>query len=374
MVSIARSSLLFEWRRYATAVLAVTFAGLLVVIQLALLLGLFGSVSMSIDKSSGALWIGFKDTQSVDLGRPIRPASDAAAWAHPGVERVERYTSVYGDLRRPDGVAVSVLINAIDTAQQGLAFSKQLTPAERELLREPQAILIDVADLGKLNAAIGTVVEINGKRARVVGTVEGLRAVGGVNVLSSFATARSLDPNSSEQVSFYLASLKPGYSAKQVAHEISEKGSLARYSVWVAEDFSLQSQTYWLLESGAGIGSGFASLLALIVGVVITSQTLSGAILASIKEFAALRALGISSGSLRAVVIEQSLWVGVVGLAVTGLLTLLIGWLADHWQIAMAFPWWMLASVAIVMMLIAVLSGLLSLRPLMSAEPASLLR
>lgn len=374
MVSIARSSLLFEWRRYTTAVLAVTFAGLLVVIQLALLLGLFGSVSMAIDKSSAALWIGFRNTQSVDLGRPIRPASDAAAWAHPGVARVERYVTTYGDLRRPDGVAVSVSINAIDTSPQALAFSQLLTHADRELLREPDAILIDVADLGKLNAKVGTVVEINGKRARVAGTVEGLRAVGGVNVLSSFATARSLDPNTAGQVTFYLLSLKPGYTAAQVAQEIGDKSSAARYSVWVAQDFSLQSQSYWLLESGAGIGSGFASLLALIVGVVITSQTLSGAILASIKEFAAVRALGVSRSSLRATVIEQSVWVGAVGLAVTGVLTGLIAWLANEWQIAMAFPWWMMASVSAVMMLIAMLSGLLSLRPLMSAEPASLLR
>jgi putative ABC transport system permease protein len=374
LVSIARSSLLFEWRRYTTAVLAVTFAGLLVVIQLALLLGLFGSVSMAIDKSSAALWIGFKDTQSVDLGRPIRPASNAAAWTHPGVTRVERYVTAFGDLRRPDGVAVGVSINAIDTSPQALAFSLLLTPSDRALLREPDAILIDVADLGKLNARIGTVVEINGKRARVAGTVEGLRAVGGVNVLASFATARSLDPNTAEQVTFYLLGLKPGYAPEQVKHEIGDKGSFARYSVWIANDFSVRSQSYWLLESGAGIGSGFASLLALIVGVVITSQTLSGAILASIKEFAALRALGVARSSLRAVVIEQSVWVGAVGLAVTGLLTALIGWLADRWQIAMEFPWWMLAGVAAVMMVIAVLSGLLSLRPLMSAEPASLLR
>jgi putative ABC transport system permease protein len=374
MVSIARSSLLFEWRRYTTAVLAVTFAGLLVVIQLALLLGLFGSVSMAIDKSSADLWIGFKDTQSVDLGRPIRPASDAAAWAHPGVARVERYVTAYGDLRRPDGVAVGVSINAIDTSPQALAFSRLLSPAERALLREPQAVLIDVADLGKLDAQVGTVVEINGKRARVAGTVEGLRAVGGVNVLTSFATARSLDPSTAEQVTFYLLGLKPGFASRQVLNEIGDTGSFARYSVWAADELSLRSQSYWLLESGAGIGSGFASLLALIVGVVITSQTLSGAILASIKEFAALRALGVARGSLRAVVVEQSLWVGAIGLAVTAVLTLLIGWLAHQWRIAMAFPWWMLASVAAVMMLIAVLSGLLSLRPLMSAEPASLLR
>lgn len=374
MVSIARASLLFEWRRYTTAVLAVTFAGLLVVIQLALLLGLFGSVSVAIDKSDAALRIGFKDTQSVDLGRPIRPASDAAAWTHTGVERIERYLTAYGDLRRPDGIAVGVLINAIDTSPQALAFAKLLSPAQRALLREPNAIVIDAADLGKLNAQIGTAVEINGKRAWVADTVEGLRAVGGVTVLTSFATARSLDPNTAEQVTFYLLGLKPGHVAAAVADQIGDTSSFARYSVWVSQAFSVQSQAYWLLESGAGIGSGFASLLALIVGIVITSQTLSGAILASIKEFAAMRALGVARSSLRAIVIEQALWVGVIGLAVTGALTLLIGALADHWRIAMAFPWWMLGGVATVMMVIAVLSGLLALRPLMSAEPASLLR
>lgn len=374
MVSIARSSLLFEWRRYTTAVLAVTFAGLLVVIQLALLLGLFSSVSTVIDKSSADLWIGFRNTQSVDLGRPIHPGSDAVAWSHPGVARVELYVSAFGDLRRPDGVAVLVTVNAIDTANQALAYSKLLTSAERAQLREPGAILIDAADMRKLGAQVGTFVEINGRRVRIAGVVEGIRAVGGVNVLASHATTRMLAPESAQQVTFYLVGLRPGRSAEAIATELSDSARFPRYSVWPAREFSIQSQSYWLLESGAGIGSGFASLLALIVGVVITSQTLSGAILASIKEFAALRALGVSRGALRAVVVEQALWVGVVGLAVTSLLTLVIAVLGERWRIAMEFPWWMLAGVGVVMMSIAVLSGLLSLRPLLAAEPASLLR
>ena len=43
---------------------------------------------------------------------------------------------------------------------------------------------------------------------------------------------------------------------------------------------------------------------------------------------AALRALGVSRRSLRAVVIEQSLWVGLAGLTCTALLTVAIAWLA----------------------------------------------
>ena len=374
MVSIARSSLIYDWRRYLAAVLAITFAGLLVVVQLALLLGLFGSVSAVIDKSSADLWIGFRNTQSVDIARSISAPSDASAWTHPGVRRVERYAAAFGDLRRSDGVPVSVYLNAIDATPDGLAYRRLLSPMQRALLREPDAILIDTADARKLGGQIGKVVEINGKRAYIVGLVEGLRSVGGVNVLASYATARSLSPETANQTTFFLVQLRPGFEPDQVAREIADNSALPRYTVWTSQAFSKASQTYWLLESGAGIGSGFASVLALIVGIVITSQTLAAAILASIKEFAALRALGVSRRSLRAVVIEQSLWVGAIGLAIAAALTLLIAWLGDTYRIAMAFPWWMLTTVAVTMMVIAVLSGLVALRPLLNAEPASLLR
>lgn len=373
-VSIARASLIHEWRRYLAAVLAVTFAGLLVVVQLALLFGLFATVSVAVDTSKADLWIGFRNTQSVDLGRTIPAGSDALAWAHPGVERIERYSILFGDLRRADGVPMSVVVNAIDAAPDALAFAQLLSPAERAALRTPGALLIDAADTGKLDAEVGSAMEINGKRVRIAGTVEGLRAIGGVNAIVSYATARALAPDSASETTYYLLTVRRGYDPEQVALELADQRPVARYSVWHAPRFSAESQIYWLLESGAGIGSGFASLLALIVGVVIASQTLSGAILASIKEFAALRALGVSRRSLRAVVAEQALWVGVAGLSVTAVLTAVMAWLGETLRIAMQFPWWMLGGVAVLMLGIAMLSGLLALRPLLAAEPASLLR
>ena len=374
MISIARAGLRHDWRRYLAAVLAVTFSGLLVVVQLALLLGMFATVSVAIDRSGADLWIGARNTPSVDLGRPLPYGADARAWAHGGVDRVERYVSVPGDLRRADGATMTVIINGIDTDPNGLAFSRLLSPEQRELLRQPHAVLIDSADLGKLRVALGGSIEINGRRATIAGAVEGLRAIGGVNAVASFATLRSLAPEAAHQTTFYLVRVKPGTSVARVAEEITDGARVPRYSVWTAEAFSFQSQTYWLLESGAGIGSGFASLLAMLVGLVITSQTLSGAILATIREFAALRALGVSHASLRAVVIEQALWVGIAGLIVTAMLTGAMAWLGHVARVAMSYPWWMLLAAAAALMTIAVVSGLLALRPLLRAEPASLLR
>ena len=115
-------------------------------------------------------------------------------------------------------------------------------------------------------------------------------------------------------------------------------------------------------------------MLALLVGVAITSQTLRGAILAALREYATLRALGVSLPSLRRVVFEQAWWVGIAGLMVTGLLTWAIYVTAKAHYVAIAFPWWATAGASFFTIAVALLSGLLSLQPLYKTEPAELLR
>lgn len=133
-VSLARASLVYDWRRYLAAVLALTFAGLLLVVQMALLLGMFGTVSAVVEQSKGDLWVGFRNTPSVDLGRPLHRFADSGAWRHPDVLRVEPYLTAYGDLRRADGAPLSVLINGFDPRREGLVYARLLTPDQRALL------------------------------------------------------------------------------------------------------------------------------------------------------------------------------------------------------------------------------------------------
>ena len=375
-VSLARSSLIHESRRYLAAVLAVSFAGLLLIVQMALLLGLFGSVSLAIEQSKAALWIGYRNTQSVDLGRDLPPGSDLQAWQHPAVAAVERLHLGFGDWRRDDGVAISATINAIDTRPGALAFGHLLTAEQRRLLDEPDAVLIDRADQAKLGARLGELAEINGKRIRVAGLVDGIRAIGGVNVLASFNTARSIDPGfiTGDETTYYLVALTLGADAGKVAQELNDRHPYKRYSVWRARDFSIQSQLYWLFESGAGTGAGVATVLGLIVGIVITSQTLAASILASVKEFAALRALGVSQWALRKIVLEQAFWIGLLGLVITTILTAAVAWVGMEISIAMKFPWWLLSGSALTILAIALGSGWYALGTLYKADPATLLR
>ncbi|WP_414574353.1 hypothetical protein, partial [Nostoc sp. CCY 9925] len=69
---------------FSPAVVAVAFSGLLVLLQAALILGIFSLSSLYVTKSSADVWIGYPGVQSVDLGRPISEQAELSAWMQPG--------------------------------------------------------------------------------------------------------------------------------------------------------------------------------------------------------------------------------------------------------------------------------------------------
>ena len=147
-----------------------------------------------------------------------------------------------------------------------------------------------------------------------------------------------------------------------------------QYRAWTKPELATANENALMKEQIIGIFLGFSVVLGIFIGVVITWQTLRGAILANIKEFASLRALGVSMGSLRLVVMEISFWVGVAGLGATALLVTGIAQLASAGHVPMAFPASNIISTGVFLLVIAILSGLLSLGILKKSQPADLLR
>eukprot|EP01040_Poterioochromonas_malhamensis_P022063 gene22063-26752_t len=69
-----------------------------------------------------------------------------------------------------------------------------------------------------------------------------------------------------------------------------------RYRAWTKAELSKANDQSIMKEQGIGVILGFSTFMGMIIGLGITSQTLRGAVLANIKEFASLRALGVSMG------------------------------------------------------------------------------
>lgn len=377
MVALARKTLIYEWRRFLPAILAVGFAGLLQLLQAALVLGIFSSASIYVTGSTADLWVGYPGTRSVSLGQPINPDVGMHLRMDPAVARIEPFYWVDGNWRGVHGSGGElVYVTGIDPRPDGLMFSRALPASLRARLVEPDTVIVDRADVGKLGVKVGDTAAINGRRVRVVGVSHGLRALGGVNVVTSIDTARQLttDPASVDHPTYLLVHLHEGSQADAVARRLRGARGFGPYDVWTARQFARRSVLYWLLDTGAGAGVVFMAGIVFLVGAVITSQTLMAAVAGSAREYATLNALGVGLRNLRWVVLEQAFWVGALGLLGATMLGLLLLAGARSQDVPVALT----APITLVCMLLAMslaaVSGLVAMRGLRRADPASLLR
>jgi putative ABC transport system permease protein len=376
MVPLARKTLIYEWRRFLPSALAVAFSGLLLLVQAALVYGIFNTAAVYIKKSGGDLWIGYPGTQSIELGRTIPHEAEIRALMDPDVARVEPFNWIDGDWRGPaDKGGVSVFVSGIDTRPDGMMFADVLSPELRAKLDEPDSVVVDRSDLSKLGLNIGGQAVINGHRVRIVGVGNGLRALGGVNIVTSLPTSRRLDNGSNGgDVAYYLVKLRDPQLAESVRARLQSGDGVRRFEVWTRRAFAHRAVTYWMFETGAGLGVVFLAAVVLMVGAVITSQTLMGAVAGSIREYATLHALGVGFSALRRVVLKQAAWVGAFGLLVGGAATLLVVLVARRRDVPVQLDLTTVAVCGALVMGIALVSGLMAVRALRHADPALLLR
>src|SRR6185295_17526770 len=136
-----------------------------------------------------------------------------------------------------------------------------------------------------------------------------------------------------------------------------------------SEGFSFDSRWHWLTKTKAGIAMGFTALLGLLVGAVVTSQTLYAATAAAQREYATLRAMGIPRWRLKISVLSQSFWVGLGGLIVAAPITLALAQAATMINIQVRLSPIIVIPAGIITMAMALGSGLLALRSLQRTDP-----
>jgi len=375
-MSLARATLLYEWRRFLPGLLSVAFAGVLMLVQLGLLLGMFGTVTVLVDRSGANLWVTSPETESFDQSRDIPANLGALLRLHPEVTRSETMLVHDADWRSGDGTRVAVSLVGLQPAADALACPQPMRDALCARLAEPSTVVVDRGEADKLHAVVGRLAEVNGHRVRVVGLSQGLRSIGNTYVFASAQTARELSEPSAtgeDLTTFVLARTRDG-TPEGARDDLQSLLRRPAYRVWTAREFSMNSQRWWLTESGVGAGFLFSSLLGLIIGTVITSQTLRGVILSTLREYATFRAIGVPAAKLSAVVLEQSLWIGVLGAVLTVIVSILANALAQALYVPLVLTWWAVLTAVLIGLFTAMISGLLALRELYRLEPAELLR
>jgi putative ABC transport system permease protein len=363
----------YERKRFLPGIIAVAFSTVLILFQGGLLVGQFSLTSTPIDQSRADIWVGHPMNLSVDLGRPIPERWVSQVAVQPEVVRVETYIIGMIVVDKRDGRSELCTVVGSSLEDDAMGAVRELTPKLRRRLSEPGAVVADEAELDRLGfSGIGDVAEVLGRRVRLVGVVHGVRSLAAPYLFCSLQTSRLLFTGiESDHTIFILARCRPSTSAPAVTQRLKQHYSM---SAFTSESFSSQTRIHWMMTTKAGVTAVWSAILGLIIGVVITCQTLYAATAASWREYAVLEALGIPTRRIVASVLSQSFWVGTTGLIIAAPVTLTLSDLLGMAGLKLLFPMWLVGPTAGVTVATVVLSGLVALRSLRLAQPAELLR
>jgi putative ABC transport system permease protein len=336
-------------------------------------------MSLPVDKATADVWVGYPGVRSVDLGRPIPERWVVRVAAQPEVERAEPAVLGFSLWTRP-GPTPNSTISEVCTVVGTRLDPNSLAAVEgvrvdRDLLArlsEHGAVAVDQSELSRLGInKVGEDADVFGVRVRVVGLVRGYKSLGGPYIFCSLDTARALLRYQSDEATYLVAKTMDPAHAETVARRL---GGYAQLTAFTADEFSARSRMHWLITTKAGIAIGFTALLGLLVGAVVTSQTLYAATAASQREFATLRAMGIPKWRLKLNVLVQSFWVGLFGIIVAAPFTLLLAEIANSMGTSVRLHPIILMIAVAVTMTMAIGSGLAALRSFQNVDPAHNIR
>lgn len=378
-MSYALTTIWHERQRFLPAVLAVAFSAILIVVQTGIVLGLLSMVSVPLDKSTGHVWAGYPGVRSVDLGRPIPERWAGKVAADPAVEKVEpcvlgfsQWTKISKDPVPATPEVITIVGTRLHPGSIAAIDAIRASPELMAKLAEPGAVAVDDTEMYRLGIrGIGDQADVLGRRVRVVGTVHGYRSLGGPYVFCSVETAKTLLKDPGDGVTYLVAKCGDPADAPAVAARLNRYPQMA---VFTTDEFSRRSRLHWLFTTKAGIAVGFTGLLGLLVGAVVTSQTLYAATAASKREFATMRAMGIPSWRLQATVLAQSFWVGAFGIALAAPASVGLAAAADALGTRVTLHPLVLAAAAVVTLGMAFLAGLAALRSFQGVDPAHNIR
>jgi len=388
-MSLALSTLIYEWRRYMAAVVALAFSGLLVLAFAGMFMGMGKSFTATIDRSGADVLVlapGATRLFGGPSGLPRRMIP--LIYQHPEVEVVDymdlsqgRFQSLAQAQQNANGQGQAggermefVMVTSVVTQAGNPTIPVDYSEELIEALRQPDAVVLDETALPRLGVRLGDQAVYNGHTVRVVGVTRGYaNFMQPMMVMSRDTLRRFGETYNGPRVGPLMVRLRDPSRAEAVAAQLNASAN-GQYRAWTRQDLSKANESSMFEEGIIVVMLGFSVFLGGLIGIAITWQTLRGAILANIKEFASLRALGVGMGSLRRIIVELSFWVGIVGVGASFLLTWLISLLAGVFGLPMAFPLVMCVAVATLLMIIALLSGFLSLGMLKQSQPADLLR
>jgi putative ABC transport system permease protein len=373
MALLAHRNLFYDKARFAVTLAGIVFAIVLVVIQLGLFIGFTVATSAVIDRSGADLWIAAKGVQYFEVAFPLSERKLFLTLGTPGVASADKLIVRFTNWRRPDGAETNVVVVGFnpDTRTGG---PWNLIAGSHEDLKIADTVIVDDfyrEDLGVRE--LGQHVEINNRRARVVGLTQGIRSFTTTPfVFTSFKNALNYTSTAEDETMFVLARAAPGVPLEVVQARLKER--LGDVDVFTRQEFSDRTRHYWLFTTGAGIALLVAAMVGLLVGLVVVAQTIYATTVDHLREFGTLKAIGASNAYVYAVIVQQAVWSAIAGYGLGMAAAFAVIRLSRRAGATILVPWQLTVGMFGLALLMCVGASLVSVHKVTRLDPAEVFR
>ena len=272
--------------------------------------------------------------------------------------------------------AVSFCLGLDDATLTGAPRKMLLGSWER--LREPDSVVIDKAGYILLFPGepleLGRTLELNDHKVTIVGISDPPAPFLSFPVMHTrYSEAVNFVGRERTQLSYVLVKAQPGVDAIELCRRIEgQTGLRARTS----EQFQWDCIRYYLKNTGIPVNFGITITIAVIVGVVVAGQTFYLFTVENLKQFGALKAIGVTNWWLVGMILVQALTVGLIGFSLgTGMAAEFFNFFSK--QIAtrgIILMWQNVVLTGTCIALVMILASILSLRRVLVLEPAMVFR
>ncbi|MEX3014018.1 ABC transporter permease DevC [Gymnodinialimonas hymeniacidonis] len=366
--------------RFFAALAGVSFANLLVFLQLGILGALNASTVAPYDFFEADIIISAQDAHTLADGSNVARVRMFQALGDPDVAEA---TPLYiGNMSLQLANGDTATLQTFGVNVEDAQFVTASVASQLDLLREENAALIDTATRGispevfeQLAGGTSFSFEVNGRTLNAVGTIQagGGFTADGTMFVSDQTFLRFFGSRSSGAPNHILIHVVEGADVTTVVMRLQALLPEDAVKVQTLAAAAAADLAYQTTERPTGVIFGFGVVIGVIVGIVIVYQVLSTDVANHLREYATFKAMGYGPRFFLGIVFEESTILAVCGF-IPGLVVSLGLYLGM--SAATGLPVEMNAE-RIILVFVGTLfacsvSGAIATRRLTSADPADL--
>jgi putative ABC transport system permease protein len=378
MVTIALKMLFGDITKTIGLVFGIAFSVLLMTQQGGFFIGLISrSASIVVDARSTDVWVMDPTTESAETAQSLRAIDLSRVRGASGVAAAYPLSRSPVTVKTEEGRTESATVFGHDDSTLTGMSSVFIAGTSADLLAA-DAIAIDLLGYTKLwpGEAIttGRVIELNDSRAVVRAITDARPGFAAPIVINARLSQAARFATTGAVPTFVLVAVDPGADPVAVADGIARTTGL---KAMTATAFSAMTLNYVIASTGIAFSFGVVIALGAIVGVAIVGLTFNMFISDLTRQFAVLKAIGLTNGRIVLMVLVQAIVIGFIGYGI-GL------WAASSFFDGVNrptsdlkgfyLPWQIAVGAGVATLAISVLATFVSLRKVLRLDPATVFR